>query len=106
VIDVGQIDPGPNFFQPGQKVIQEHQALGPGIRQLMGQFFGAQEGIEHHRHRAQAQGGVVGHHQLGAVGEENTQAVPGGQTQIFQGAGQTGGLGVEFAIRGGPAEKH
>ena len=82
---MGQINLSANFFQPGQKVVQEHQALGAGVGQLMGQFFGAEEGIEHHRHGAQAQGGMVGHHQLGAIGEEDAQAFAGGQTQVLAG---------------------
>ena len=81
-----------------------HQALGAGIRQLMGHFLGTEQGIEQHRHRPQAQGGVVGHHQLGAVGEEHRQAFAGGQTQIFESLASPAAWSL-VPVSGGPAEK-
>jgi len=82
--DLGQINLGTNLFQPGQEVVQEHQVLGPGVRQLMGQFFGAEEGIEHHRHCTQAQGGVVGHHSWGQLGRKMPRRSPGARSRFFR----------------------
>ncbi len=77
-------------------MIQNDQMLRPGIAQLVGHLFGAEQRVKRHHHRAQAQGGVISHHELGAVGEKEGQAVARGEPLVLEGPGQPGRLVRQF----------
>ena len=102
---MGQINLPRTSCHLGQEVIQDHQPPGPGIAELVGHFLGAEQRVQRHHHRAQAQGGMIGHHELGTIGEQEGQALTRGQTLAFEGLGQPGRLVRELPVGEDPAEE-
>ncbi len=84
---MGQVRLSPGLLHLGQEVIQDHQPPGPGIVKLVSQFPGAQERVQRHHHRAQAQGGMVSYHELRTIREQDGQALPWGQALVFESPG-------------------
>ena len=87
-------------------MIQHDQPLRPGIVELVSHLFGAEQGVKRHHHRAQAQSGVISHHELGAVGEKDGQAVARGEPLVLEGPGQPGRLVRQLLVSEDPAEEN
>jgi hypothetical protein len=81
-------------------VVQNHKQPGPRIIKLVSEFPGTLERIEENRHPTQIKGGMVSHHQLGAVGQKHSQAVAWCQAQVPKGPGQALDLLQKVTIGG------